>query len=309
MSAPLSTSSLSFPLVRRGKVRDVYDVGEDRLLIVATDRISAFDVVMPQAIPLKGFVLTQITAWWLSRLGAALPHHMISADAEVIAQQVPALRESIAIWRGRSMLVKRTEPLTIECVVRGYIAGSAWKEYTQGGTLAGEALPPGLQESSRLKAALFSPATKAEEGHDENIRYDEAEQLVGAQAAAEARDRSLQLYVEALAVAERSGIIIADTKFEFGTDGQGALLLIDEVLTPDSSRFWPQAQYVPGRAQPSFDKQPVRDYLEALTGAGRWNKQAPGPDLPAQVVRATTDRYRAVYERLTGTTLDVPETA
>ena len=307
MTTAIATTQLPFPLARRGKVRDVYDVGDGRLLIVATDRISAFDVVMPQPIPYKGYVLTQITAFWLRTLEAAQPHHLISADPETIADHVPGLRDSADVWAGRSMLVQMTRPLPIECVARGYISGSAWKEYSETGTLAGERLPPNLQESSRLDPAIFSPATKAEEGHDENITFTLAAETVGVELAQAARQRTLDLYHEARELADRAGIIIADTKFEFGLDDAGRLILIDEVLTPDSSRFWPKDQYAPGRGQPSFDKQPVRDYLEELTRAGTWNKQPPAPDLPAEVIRATTERYRAVYERLTGSPLQVPE--
>jgi phosphoribosylaminoimidazole-succinocarboxamide synthase len=308
VSSAIATTRLPFPLLRRGKVRDVYDVGEQRLLIVATDRISAFDVVMPQPIPLKGYVLTQITAWWLEQLEAAAPHHMISADAAEIAALVPQLADCVEMWRGRAMLVRQTQPLPIECVVRGYLSGSAWKEYRESGTLAGEPLPKGLVESARLEPPIFSPATKAETGHDENITFEDVQKTVGHQLADHARARSLALYEEARSVAEQRGIIIADTKFELGQAAEGNLLLIDEVLTPDSSRFWPSDLYQPGRAQPSFDKQPVRDYLEQLTQEGRWDKRPPAPDLPDEVVRATTERYRDVYERLTGMPLLEPET-
>jgi phosphoribosylaminoimidazole-succinocarboxamide synthase len=287
----------------------VYDVGSDRLLLVATDRISAFDVVLPQPIPLKGYVLTQITAWWLNRLQAAHPHQLISADAGEITAQVPALHSTASMWAGRSLLVKSTRPVPIECVVRGYLSGSAWLEYRESGTLAGEPLPAGLVESGRLSPAIFSPATKAEEGHDQNITFTQAADAVGRELAATLRARSLALYEEARAIAEAAGIIVADTKFEFGVDASGELRLIDEVLTPDSSRFWPRDAYQPGRPQPSFDKQPVRDYLEQLTRAGRWNKQPPAPDLPPEVVNATTERYRNVFERLTGTRLETPEAA
>jgi phosphoribosylaminoimidazole-succinocarboxamide synthase len=303
----LSTTRLPFPLVRRGKVRDVYDVGSNRLLIVATDRISAFDVVMPQAIPLKGYVLTQITAWWLEQLSAAAPNHLISIDTGPIIEEVPQLDASVDVWQGRSMLVNATTPLPVECVVRGYISGSAWKEYRESGTLAGEPLPKGLLESERLEPPIFSPATKAEEGHDENITFADVERAVGKEVAAQLRERTLALYAEARRLAEQRGIIIADTKFEFGQHANGQILLIDEVLTPDSSRFWPSTTYEPGRAQTSFDKQPVRDFLEELTRTGLWSKQPPAPDLPDEVVRATTERYRQVYEKLTGTRLEVPE--
>jgi phosphoribosylaminoimidazole-succinocarboxamide synthase len=309
MSSAISVTALPFPLARRGKVRDVYDVGNDRLLIVATDRISAFDVVLPQPIPLKGYVLTQITAWWLQNLAAATPHHLISVDANELAREPPELQSTQAIWGGRSMLVKLTRPLPVECVVRGYVSGSAWKEYRESGTLAGEPLPKGLIESARLDPAIFSPATKAEEGHDENITFAQMTAVVGAELASTLRERSLQLYEQGRDIAQRSGIIVADTKFEFGIDGDGKLVLIDEVLTPDSSRFWPADRYQAGRGQPSYDKQPVRDFLEELTRAGRWNKQPPAPDLPDEVVRATTQRYREVYERLTGARLYTPEAA
>ena len=309
MSNAISTTTLPFPLARRGKVRDVYDVGGDRLLIVATDRISAFDVVLPQPIPLKGYVLTQITAWWLQNLAAAAPHHLISADEHEIVRALPELEDSRDVWGGRSMLVTFTRPLPIECVVRGYVAGSAWKEYSASGTLAGEALVKGLVESAKLEPAIFSPATKAEEGHDENITFAQAAAVVGAELGQQLRERSLKLYEQGRQIAERVGIIVADTKFEFGIDAGGRLTLIDEVLTPDSSRFWPADRYQPGRSQPSFDKQPVRDYLEELTRNGRWNRQPPAPDLPAEVIQATTERYRDVYERLTGARLYTPERA
>ena len=306
-TAAITNTRLPFPLVRRGKVRDVYDVGNNRLLIVATDRISAFDVVLPQPIPLKGYVLTQITAWWLEQLPAAQPNHLISIDTGPILEEVPELVDSVGVWQGRSMLVNATRPLPVECVARGYLSGSAWKEYLESGTLAGEPLAAGLVESARLEPPIFSPATKAEEGHDENIPFSTVEQTLGTRRAAELRERTLALYSEARQLAEQRGIIIADTKFEFGEHANGQVLLIDEVLTPDSSRFWPSASYQPGRPQPSFDKQPVRDYLEDLTRRGRWNKQPPAPDLPDEVVRATTERYRQVYESLTATRLEVPE--
>ncbi len=301
MIAPaIAQTSLPFPLVRRGKVRDVYDVGDDRLLIVATDRISAFDVVMPQPIPDKGAVLTQITAWWLAQGGPFAPHHLISADDDEIEREVPELAASRATWSRRAMLVQRTEPVAFECVVRGYIAGSAWKEYREAGTLAGEALPRGLRESDRLPEPIFSPATKAETGHDENVSFDVMRRSLGDEVAQALRARSLAIYAQGSSIAEQNGIIIADTKFEFGFAANGELLLIDEVLTPDSSRFWPQATYRAGGPQPSLDKQPVRDYLETLVAQGRWNKQAPAPDLPAEVVQATTERYRELYRRMTG---------
>jgi phosphoribosylaminoimidazole-succinocarboxamide synthase len=299
MSQTIAVTELPFPLVRRGKVRDVYDVGEGRLLIVATDRISAFDVVMPQPIPDKGAVLTQITAWWLTQRGPFWPNHLLSANSAEIAQQLPEIADDIAIWKHRAMLVTKTEPIPFECVVRGYMAGSAWKEYQESGTLAGEALPSGLTESAELSLPIFSPATKAETGHDENVTFERMMDVLGARHAEYLRERSIAIYREAERVAERAGIIIADTKFEFGVV-DGDILLIDEVLTPDSSRFWPRESYVPGRGQPSLDKQPVRDYLETLVAQGEWNKQPPGPDLPPDVIAATSARYRELYRRMTG---------
>ena len=303
MMNAIAQTALPFPLVRRGKVRDVYDVGDDRLLIVATDRISAFDVVMPQPIPDKGAVLTQITAWWLQHGGSFAPNHLISAADREIAAQVPALRDSSEVWSRRAMLVRRTQPVAFECVVRGYIAGSAWKEYRESGTLAGEPLPPGLRESARLDEPVFSPAIKAEEGHDENITFQHVGDALGEPVAQELRTRSLAIYSAGLRIAEKAGVIIADTKFEFGHARSGKLLLIDEVLTPDSSRFWPQESYVPGGPQQSLDKQPVRDYLEQLVSLGQWNKQAPGPDLPDHVIQATSERYRELFRRMTGRSL------
>ena len=304
MTTAIRQTDLPFPLVARGKVRDVYDVGGDRLLMVATDRISAFDVVLPQPIPHKGEVLTQLTAWWLARLSDITPNHLISADPDAIVRDVPALDASREAWARRAMLVKRTKPVMIECVVRGYLSGSAWSEYRKRGTLAGEPLPEGLLESQRLDPPIFSPATKAEHGHDENITFTQMAERVGEELAATLRDRSLAIYERGRALAAEKGIIIADTKFEFGQAADGTLLLIDEVLTPDSSRFWPQEQYAVGRGQPSLDKQPVRDFLDALVAAGEWNKEPPPPDLPPDVVEATSARYREVFRRLTGFTLD-----
>lgn len=293
----LMESKLPLPLLRRGKVREVYTVDADRLLLVASDRISAFDVVLREPVPSKGEVLTQLSAFWFARLAAAKPHHCITADVDEIVKAVSALaphRDQIA---GRAMLVRRTEPVAFECVVRGFISGSAWKEYKDAGTLAGEAMPAGLHESDKLAEPIFSPATKAEVGHDENVTFGRVADALGTKRAAELRDRSLELYAEAQAFAASRGIIIADTKFEFGTAG-GRLVLIDEVLTPDSSRFWPADGYRPGRSQPSFDKQPVRDYLDALRKAGKWNGEAPAPPLPPEVVRATSERYRDIFRRL-----------
>ncbi len=298
-------SELPLPLVRRGKVREVYAVDENRLLMVASDRISAFDVVMNEPVPDKGAVLTQISAFWFDTLQAASPHHCLASTAEAIIAAVPALAPHRAALAGRAMLVVRTEPVLFECVVRGYLSGSAWKEYRQQGTLAGEALAPGLRESEQFEPPIFSPATKADSGHDENVTYATVQQAIGTDLAGQLKDRSLSLYREAQAFAAQRGIIIADTKFEFGIDAKGRLVLIDEVLTPDSSRFWPADRYAPGGPQPSFDKQPVRDYLDGIRQAGRWNAEPPPPPLPAEVVQATTERYRDIYRRLTGRPLEV----
>jgi len=294
-------SELDLPLLHRGKVRDVYEIDADTLLMVASDRVSAFDVVLPQAIPHKGEVLTLITAWWLEQLESMLPHHLIAVDADRIVARHPELAPTRDIWGRRAMLVHRTQPVLVECVVRGYIAGSAWKEYEQTGTLAGEALPEGLQESQRLDPPTFSPATKAQDGeHDQNITIDQTREVLGDDLAERLRDLALRVYEHGRDVAEKSDIILADTKFEFGFGASGELLLIDEVLTPDSSRFWPLESYGIGRGQPSLDKQPIRDWLETLD----WDKKPPPPDLPAEVVRAASDRYRDVFHRLTGTPLD-----
>jgi len=297
-------SALPLPLERRGKVREVYRVDERRLLLVASDRISAFDFVLDQPVPHKGAVLTQLSAFWFARLRAAAPHHALASDADAIVAAVPGLAAHREALVGRAMLVHRTTPVPFECVVRGYVAGSAWKEYRQSGTLAGEPLPAGLRESDRLPAPIFSPATKADVGHDENVTFRHVEAGVGPALAAQLRERSLALYAEARAFAAERGILIADTKFEFGTTPDGRVLLIDEVLTPDSSRFWPSDGYRPGGPQPSFDKQPVRDYLEGLRRAGTWNGEAPAPPLPPEVVAATTGRYRDILHRLAGITLE-----
>jgi phosphoribosylaminoimidazole-succinocarboxamide synthase len=288
--------------VHRGKVRDVYAVEDDRLLMVASDRVSAFDVVLPQPVPRKGEVLTQITAWWLARLEReGVVHHLLAVDADDIVAMHPELDNCRRAWAGRAMLVRRTEPILVECVVRGYLAGSAWKEYRDRGTLAGEALPAGLTESERLPAPLFSPATKAQEGHDENIAYRWVEAELGAARATRLRALSLAIYEHGRTTCERRGILLADTKFEFGVAPDGSLLLIDEVLTPDSSRFWPAESYAPGRGQASLDKQPIRDWLDALPD---WDKRPPPPDLPDEVIAAATSRYLEVFARLTGTPLD-----
>jgi phosphoribosylaminoimidazole-succinocarboxamide synthase len=297
-------TELPLPLWRRGKVRDVYEVGGDRLLIVATDRVSAFDVVMRETVPHKGAVLTQISAWWLRQLGDIVPHHMISADVDEILDAVPALAGTRALLGGRTMLCRRTEVFPVECVVRGYIAGSAWKEYRASGTLAGEPLPDGLLESDRLPDPIFSPATKAETGHDENITRQRMASIVGADAAARLEALSMAIYAFGNQRAEPRGIIIADTKFEFGMR-DGEIVLVDEVLTPVSSRFWPVAGYQPGRSQPSFDKQPLRDYLDGERREGRWDGDPPPPRLPREVVAAASARYLDAFERITGSRLDL----
>jgi phosphoribosylaminoimidazole-succinocarboxamide synthase len=305
MTAPaLVKTDLPLPLVRRGKVRDVYGVDAERLLLVTTDRISAFDVVMDEAIPYKGAVLTQLTAWWLGQLAGQVEHHLLTADTDEIIREVPTLAPYRAALAGRAMLCVRAEVVPIECVVRGYITGSAWKEYQAQGTLAGEALATGLQESDRLEPPIFSPATKAETGHDENIPVSAVIASVGAETAATLERLARRIYEFGRAAAEPRGIIVADTKFEFGWR-DGRLLLIDEVLTPDSSRFWPADQYAPGRGQPSFDKQPLRDWLDVERRAGRWNGEAPPPTLPPEVIEATSLRYRDAFERLTGAPLDL----
>jgi phosphoribosylaminoimidazole-succinocarboxamide synthase len=291
--------------VRRGKVREVYRVDEQRLLLVASDRLSAFDVVMAEPVPDKGAVLTQVSAFWFATLKAATPHHCLTADVETILSEVPGLRPYRSALAGRSMLCRLAEPVMFECVVRGYLSGSAWKEYRASGTLAGEALSPGLRESDRFDPPVFSPATKAKTGHDENVTFARVEQSLGGKLAGELRERSLSLYREAQVFAAARGVIIADTKFEFGLDAAGRLLLIDEVLTPDSSRFWPKDRYAPGGPQPSYDKQPVRDYLDGLRARGAWNAEPPPPALPAEVVANTTARYREIYQRLTGRALEV----
>jgi phosphoribosylaminoimidazole-succinocarboxamide synthase len=299
VTGALLESSLPFPLHSRGKVREMYDVGDDRLLMVASDRLSAFDVIMTRPIPRKGEVLTAVTAWWLARLGDLVENHLIAADPDRIVELVPGLAGSRPEWAGRSLLVRRTRPVPVECVVRGYVAGSAWQEYRASGTLAGEPLPAGLRESDRLEPPVFSPATKAVTGHDENIPFARVVELLGRDLAERLRETSLSLYERGRQLAGQQGIILADTKFEFGLDDD-RLVLIDEVMTPDSSRFWPEESYAPGGPQPSLDKQPVRDYLDALAREGRWDKAPPPPDLPDDVVASTTRRYLEVHRRLTG---------
>jgi phosphoribosylaminoimidazole-succinocarboxamide synthase len=303
LTPTLVTTELPFPLLVRGKVRDVYDLG-DSLLMVATDRVSAFDVVMPQPVPRKGEVLTLLSAWWFTRTAPLVPNHLLSVDPDHIAARYPALAPLRELWARRSMLVRRLTPFPVECVVRGYLSGSAWKEYRQQGTLAGEPLPGGLSESARLEPPLFSPASKAETGHDENISYARMAAAIGADAAEELRAHSLALYRRGRELAAERGIIIADTKFEFGRDEHGRVRVMDEMLTPDSSRFWPAEGYAPGGSQPSFDKQPLRDWLEQRVSAGQWDRGYPAPELPSEVVQATSLRYQDAFRRLTGMTLD-----
>ncbi|HEX3928815.1 MAG TPA: phosphoribosylaminoimidazolesuccinocarboxamide synthase [Gemmatimonadales bacterium] len=307
MTAPLVASTLPLPLLRRGKVREVYEVDTAHLLIVASDRVSAFDVVMDEAVPDKGRVLTQLSDFWFGALVHVTPSHCITAEIDAIVHAVPDLVPFRTQIAGRAMLVRRAEPVAFECVVRGYLAGSAWAEYRQHGTLAGERLPAGLLESSRFEAPLFSPATKAEHGHDENVTITEMRKALGHDMADYLERTSLALYAAGRDAAARRGIIIADTKFEFGIGADGQPLLIDELLTPDSSRFWPADSYIPGRTQPSFDKQPLRDWLAGERSAGRWNGDAPPPSLPDAVVAATSARYREAYRRLAGH--DLPENA
>jgi phosphoribosylaminoimidazole-succinocarboxamide synthase len=303
----LATSTLPLRTFRRGKVRDVYEVDADRLLLVATDRVSAFDVVMREAVTYKGAVLTQLTAWWLRHLERqGVEHHMIASTADEIIAAVPALADFRSTLAGRAMLTRRAEIFPVECVIRGYLSGSAWKEYRQQGTLAGEPLPAGLRESDRLDPPIFSPATKAETGHDENITIGRLRQIVGDEAASELERLTRLVYGHGRDLAAQRGILIADTKLEFGRR-DGRIVLCDEVLTPDSSRFWPAGGYAPGRSQPSFDKQPLRDYLDAERTAGRWDGNAPPPTLPREVVEATSERYLEAYRRITGSPLDLSE--
>ncbi len=285
------TNIKEVPLLGRGKVRDIYDLG-DALLIVATDRLSAFDVVLPDPIPGKGEVLTRMSLFWFDRFRGLVPNHLITAEVDEYPQELAPYRDEL---RGRSMVVKKAEPLPVECIVRGYISGSGWKEYLETGAVCGIELPKGLQESQQLSEPIFTPSTKAELGeHDENVSFDVVVGKIGADLAEEIRARSLKLYSEAAEYAKGRGIIIADTKFEFGLV-EGELTLIDEVLTPDSSRFWPMDQYRPGGPQPSFDKQFVRDYLQGLD----WDKKPPAPSLPQEIIEKTASRYREALERLT----------
>jgi phosphoribosylaminoimidazole-succinocarboxamide synthase len=293
-------SDLPLPRIGRGKVRDLYAVGEDRVLLLTTDRISAFDVVMAETIPMKGAVLTQISAWWFNELEGVVHHHMISADADEIIAEVPALRGHRSSLAGRAMLCRGTTVFPIECVIRGYLSGSAWKEYAQQGTLAGEKLAAGLLESGKLDPPIFSPATKAETGHDENITIARMREILGGEVTDTLESMTRAVYTLGEKISRDQGIIIADTKFEFGRAKDGRIILIDEVMTPDSSRFWAADVYKPGQPQPSFDKQPLRDYLDIERRAGRWNGEAPPPPLPASVVEATSKRYVEAYRRITG---------
>jgi len=300
MTAPLVASELPLPLLRRGKVREVYEVDATTLLLVASDRVSAFDVVLREPVPHKGAVLTQLSAFWFERLASVVSGHFLTADAGEIVARVAPLEPFSETLRGRAMLVRRTTPVPFECVVRGYITGSAWAEYRKSGTLAGESLPHGLVESARLDPPIFSPATKADVGHDENVTFAHVAKALGRPLAEQLKRASLGLYEAGRAYAAPRGIIIADTKFEFGTSPDGRLLVIDEILTPDSSRFWPADRYAPGHSQPSFDKQPLRDYLAGLRQEGQWDGNAPPPPLPPEVVAATSERYLEAYRRITG---------
>jgi phosphoribosylaminoimidazole-succinocarboxamide synthase len=293
--AILQTDFPGLRLIRRGKVRDLYDLGEN-LLIVATDRLSAFDVIMPQPIPLKGKVLTQISNYWFSLMTDVIPNHLITPAAEDFP---PECAPYLDVLRGRSILVRKTKPLPIECVARGYVAGSGWKEYGESGSICGITLPPGMKESDRIHQPIFTPATKAEEGHDENISFERASEIAGADIMESARDYTLKIYARGAEIALDKGIIIADTKMEFGI-ADGKMILIDELLTPDSSRFWPKSKYEAGRSQESFDKQFVRDYLLSIN----YNKLPPGPQLPDEIIRETSELYREALVRITGHDVD-----
>jgi phosphoribosylaminoimidazole-succinocarboxamide synthase len=284
----------SLPRLGKGKVRDIYAVGKDKMLIVTSDRLSAFDVVLSDPIPDKGRVLNEMANFWFERLGHIVPNQLTGIDPESVVAD-----DERAQVRGRSVVVKRLKPLPIEAVVRGYIIGSGWKDYQRSGRICGIELPKGLQQAQKLPEPIFTPATKAESGHDENISFEQVEKLIGPELARKVRDISIRLYKEASDFAASRGIIIADTKFEFGLDGKNELVLIDEVLTADSSRFWPKDSYRVGVSPPSYDKQFVRDYLETLD----WNKEPPAPKLPADVIARTSEKYREALQRLTGRTL------
>lgn len=290
-SVVLQTDFPGVPVTNRGKVRDLYDLG-DRLLMVATDRISAFDVILPTGIPGKGRVLTQLSAWWFGQMADIVPHHLISTKTSDLPE---AFQPYQGLLEGRIMIVKKVIPLPVECIVRGYLSGSGWMEYQQHGTVCGQSLPKGLVESSKLAEPIFTPSTKAQKGHDENISFERMVEILGNQAVADrVRQTSLKVYQRGCRLAEAKGIIIADTKMEMGL-AEGGMLLIDEVLTPDSSRFWPQDRYRAGQPQPSYDKQFVRDYLLSM----KWNKQPPAPALPDEIVRKTTEKYQEAFQRLT----------
>lgn len=294
----VESTDLPYPLLKKGKVRELYDV-DDHVLMVASDRISAFDCVLPDPVPQKGEVLTQISAFWFRRTEHVVQNHLVSADPDEIVRRVPDLEETREQWAWRGMLVRRANPFDVECVVRGYLAGSGWREYREGGEVCGHELPGGLRQGDGLPEPIFTPATKAEEGHDENITFEEMKDVVGAKLAHHLREHSLDLYEFGRARAQGRGLLLADTKFEFGFAPTGEILLIDEVMTPDSSRYWPTEEHDPGRSQPSLDKQPVRDYLEGLAEDGEWNGEPPAPSLPDEVISATTDRYLELYRRIT----------
>jgi phosphoribosylaminoimidazole-succinocarboxamide synthase len=289
----LQTSLSDLELVRRGKVRDVYAVDDHSLLIVATDRISAFDCVLPTPIQRKGEVLTALSEFWFQRLRDVVSNHLITTD---VSRMPKPVQQQAAELQGRSMLVKRAEVFPVECVVRGYLVGSGWKDYLRSGEVCGHKLPEGLQESAELPEPIFTPSTKAEHGHDMNISEAQVREMLGEETTTSLRNTSLSLYNKARDYARNRGIIIADTKFEFGRDESGEIILVDEVLTPDSSRFWPLEAYAPGKSQPSFDKQFVRDYLETLS----WDKKPPAPAIPSQIADATTGRYLEAYKLITG---------
>lgn len=295
----VESTDLPFPMLKQGKVRELYEV-DDYVLLVASDRISAFDCVLPDPVPEKGRVLTQISAFWFRHTEHVVQNHLVSADPDEIVRRAPELEATRDRWAGRGMLVRRANPFDVECVVRGYLAGSGWREYREDGSVCGHDLEEGLRQGDRLSEPIFTPATKAEEGHDENISFEEMKDEVGAKLAHHLRELSLELYEYGSARAGDRGVLLADTKFEFGFATTGEILLIDEVMTPDSSRYWPEEEHEPGDSQPSLDKQPVRDWLEGLAERGEWNKQPPAPSLPDEVISATTDRYLELYRRITG---------
>lgn len=292
-----STKQLGLTPQKQGKVRDIFDLG-DKLVIIATDRISVFDVILPDPIPYKGIVLTQLTKFWCEYLKDVIENHVINFGVDTLPEEFQKQRDILEL---RTMVVKKTKVLPIECIVRGYLSGSGWKEYKQSGTVCGIKLPKGLKESSKLPEPIFTPSTKAEVGHDENITFEKTAELIGKDKAEFIKQKSIELYKKAAEYAESRGIIIADTKFEFGVDKDGKIILIDEILTPDSSRFWPKDKYEEGKPQPSLDKQYVRDYTES-TG---WNKTYPGPNLPEDVIEATSQKYQQIYQLLTGLSLPI----